>query len=144
MNATIKTRVENFLNSLNTEIDVLSLVDVDSIDFSDAYNSIEQMIVENDGFDVEVIYYSSAMQYLMDNDPSLQESMELASDLGYSLENINSELLASLLKSENVKNGFYELVDEINEFFWDLEEEDEEEDEDEDEEEEDEEEEDED
>ena len=41
----------------------------------------------------------------------------LADDLGYELKNINSELLASLLRSENVREDFQNLVSEIKEFF---------------------------
>ena len=44
----------------------------------------------------EVIYYQDAIKYLMEEDPSFQESFGLANDLGYSLDNLNSETLATI------------------------------------------------
>ena len=117
------TAIENFLSGLNTEIDILNLINLEDINFSDPYNSIYEMIDENDGFDQEVIYYASAMEYLMENDNSLRESLEIAHDLGYTADKINSELLASLLKSQNERENFTELESEINDFFSGLEEE---------------------
>lgn len=117
----MKTEIENFLLDLDTEIDIISTVDIDNIDFSNAFDSICEMIEENNGFDVEVIYYSKAMEYLSNNDPSLQESLSIAYDMGFTVDNLNSELLASLLISKNVREEFYELEDEINDFFGELE-----------------------
>ena len=117
----MKTKIENFLYALNTEIDVLSFVNIYNIDHSNAYDSIYQMIDNNGGFDIEVIYYSRAIEYLSENDPSLNESLEIASEFGYSCENLNSEILASLLASKNARNDFSELEEEINTFFENLE-----------------------
>lgn len=61
-----------------------------------------------DLFDYEIIYYDRAMDYLKENDNSLQTSLELAQDLGYQPKNLNSETLASLLNRhlflENLNN----------------------------------------
>ena len=119
----MKTKIENFLLDLDTEIDIISTVDIDNIDFSNAFDSICEMIEENNGFDVEVIYYSVAIDYLAENDPSLKESLEIAFEYGFEVQNLNSEILASLLASKLVREEFYELEDEINEFFRELEEE---------------------
>lgn len=45
----------------------------------------------------EVIYYHTAIDLLRDNDPSLRDSLNLASDYGFELANLSSETLASLL-----------------------------------------------
>lgn len=119
----MKTKIENFLSELSTGIDVLNLVDIDSIDHNNAYDSIYEMVDNNGGFDIEIIYYSNAIDYLAENDPSLIESIGVASDMGYSLSDINSEILASLLASQNAREEFSELEDEINNFFENLEEE---------------------
>lgn len=119
----MKTKIENFLSELHTEVDVLNLIDIDNIDFNDAFNSIYGMIDYNGGFNIDVIYYSNAINYLKENDPSLNESLEIASEFGYTLEDLNSELLASLLASQNARNDFFGLEDEINTFFEDLQEE---------------------
>ena len=121
----MKTKIEDFLNELNTEIDVLNYVDVDNIDLSNPFDSICEMIEDNNGFDVEIIYYSNAIEFLAEHDASLQESLEIASGYGYEANNLNSEILASLLASQNARTEFYELESEINDFFEDLEEEEE-------------------
>ena len=123
----MKTKIENFLRELKTEIDVLYLVDIDNIDHDNAFDSIRQMIEDGNGFDVDIIYYAKAMEYLAENDTSLSESLKIASEYGYEVQNLNSEILASLLASRNVRDEFYELEDEINSFFEELEEEEEEE-----------------
>ena len=127
MNTTANTtaKIEAFLNSLDAKIEIndklINYVDIKHIDFSDAFSSIYDMIYEKGGFNCEVIYYSNAIKYLQENDASLMESLEIASDLGYEVKNLNSEILASLLKSQNVRDEFLELRDEINEFFQELE-----------------------
>jgi hypothetical protein len=75
------------------------------------------MIEDNQGFDSEIIYYSRAIEYLQENDPSLRNSLEIASEYGYEVSNLNSEILASLLASQNIREDFYKLEDEITEFF---------------------------
>ena len=128
MNTTETTRnekIETFFAELDKVIDLndnlINYIDIESIDATNAFNSIYDMIEENDGFNCEVIYYSNAIKYLQENDASLQESLEIAAEYGYETKNLNSEILASLLKSQNVRDEFLELRDEINEFFESLE-----------------------
>ena len=125
----MRTKIENFLQNLETEIDVLNYVDIDNIDMSNPFDSICEMIEDNNGFSIDIIYYSNAMNYLSKNDPSLKESLNIAAELCYEVQNLNSEILASLLASKLVKEEFYELESEINDFFEELEEEEEEEEE---------------
>ncbi len=65
----------------------------------------------------EVIYYSTAMEYLSENDNSLNQAMQLASEMGYEVCNLNSELLATLVLQDNLMSDLYELRDEIEEAF---------------------------
>ena len=119
-------RIEDFLKGL--EIDnlyVMDYVNIDDIDFSDAYQSIYEMIDDNGGFNVEIIYYSNAIDYLSNNDPSLHESLQLAADFGFELSKLNSEVLASLLASEKCRDDFSALETDIEEFFNELNEDDE-------------------
>jgi hypothetical protein len=44
----------------------------------------------------EVVYYSRALEYLSENDPSLRESMEYADDYGFEVRSLTSETLATL------------------------------------------------
>jgi intracellular sulfur oxidation DsrE/DsrF family protein len=126
-NNIMRTKIENFLANLKTEIDVLYFVDIDNIDMSNPFDSICKMIEDNNGFDIDVIYYSNAIDYLSKNDPSLKKSLNIAAELCYEVQNLNSEILASLLASKLVREEFYELESEINDFFEELEEEEEEE-----------------
>ena len=127
MNTELRNSIEDFLQNLETEVDVLNYVDIDNIDFENAFDSIYDMIEDNNGFDIEIIYYSRAIDYLSKNDPSLKESLNLAHELGYTADSLDSEILASLLITKNIRNEFFQLKDEINEFFKELEEEEEEE-----------------
>ena len=115
-------KIQDFINQLDTKIDIdikyfCSTMDIDNSE--DIFEAIEN----NGGFNIEIIYYSNAIEYLKENDSSLNESIELAIEYGYNLENINSEVLASLLSSQNIRIEFEELKEEIEEFFESLEEE---------------------
>lgn len=120
MTQEIKTKIEIFLRELKSEIDIPYMVDIDNIDTSNAYQSIYDMIEDKNGFDIEIIYYSRAIEYLKNNDDSLRESLEIANDLGYELKNLNSEILASLLASQNSRSEFADLESDINSFFEDI------------------------
>lgn len=124
MNTQTKNTIENFLRShhFNKEVYIMDYVNIEDIDTSDAFNSIYDMIEDNGGFNIDVIYYSDAIEYLKQHDQSLSDSLEIAIEYGYTIENINSELLASLLKSQNVREEFNDLRNEINTFFEELEE----------------------
>jgi hypothetical protein len=65
---------------------------------------------DNGFFDVEIIYYHKAIDYLKEYDASLAESIEIATEYGYTLENINSELLASLHASRKKEDDFWEYI----------------------------------
>ena len=114
-------RIEEFLNSLNTDVDIMNCIgEVENIDFENAFSSIYSLVDDNNGFDIEIIYYSRAMEYLSENDASLMESLAIASDMGYDPVNLNSEILASLLASQNVREEFNDLEVEIDSFFLDI------------------------
>ena len=123
-NQTRTEKIEAFFAELDKQIElnynVINYIDIDEIDNDDAFTSIYEMIEEKEGFNCEVIYYSDAIRYLQENDPSLNESLEIASELGYEVKNLNSKILASLLKSQNVRDEFLYFRDEINEFFESL------------------------
>lgn len=61
-------------------------------------------------FHEDIIYYSKAVEYLKENDPSFCESLEIANEYGYNTENLNSEVLASLHASRKKENDFFEHV----------------------------------
>ena len=80
MSATVNTteKIEAFLNSLDAKIEIndnlINYIDIENIDFSDAFNSIYDMVYDKGGFDIEIIYYANAIKYLQENDiPLLME-----------------------------------------------------------------------
>lgn len=93
------------------------LEELDQDNPADCYQALTEILDEGGYFDIEIIYFAKAMEYLSENDQSLQESLEIASELGYTPDNLNSEILASLLASRLERDKFYELQDEIEEFF---------------------------
>lgn len=122
-----QTRIDKmkaFFNTLNCEnVDIAYFAEEDHTSFEDLRGAIE----DGNGFDVEIIYYSRAIQYLMDYDSSLRESLAIADELGYEPKNLSSETLASLLASQNARTDFQELESVIDSFFEELNNEEEEE-----------------
>lgn len=110
-------KLRDFLNSLDCEIDLAYFADSSQIE---TFEDLEQAIEDGDGFDVEVIYYGRAMEYLMNNDKSLRQSLEIAHDMGFEPKNLDSEMLASLLASQNAREQFYKLQGEIEDFLQEL------------------------
>ena len=99
------------------QFDIMDYLQTDELEDINDYQELEELLQDECAFDIEIIYYARAMEYLMENDTSLAESMEIADEYGYEPKNINSELLASLLASQNAREEFYELRNEIKEFF---------------------------
>jgi hypothetical protein len=111
---------ETFFKELSKELQFSIsgvIYDEDKIKEINSFDELIGELQETDAFNVEIIYYARAMEYLTQNDTSLTESLELASDYGYETKNLNSELLASILASENAREEFYDLQGEIEEFF---------------------------
>jgi predicted nucleic acid-binding Zn-ribbon protein len=126
METTLKNKIEEFLKSLNIDnLEITDFIDIENIDLNNPIESIYDQIDDNGGFNIEIIYYSNAIQYLQKNDPSLNESLNLAAELCYEVKNLNSEILASLLASQNVRNDFYDAESKISNFFEELREEEE-------------------
>ena len=93
------------LNQISFDMDESEISSAD-----DVINYIEDKIYE-----IEVIYYDNAMKILSKYDPSLQESMGYADEMGLSCKDINSELLATLLCQEWAKQDLYDITDDIEE-----------------------------
>jgi hypothetical protein len=95
----------------NLETDLLYIIEEsDAENIDELADYIEE---QTNGFQVEIIYYARAMDYLLENDPSLQYSLEIAHEYGYTTDKLNSELLASLLASQNERENFDEIRDDL-------------------------------
>lgn len=118
MEALTEKKIELFLRSLDIDnLDILDYVDIENIDLSDPFNSIFNMVNDNLGFIVEIIYYYNAIEYLKNNDPSLRDSLLIASDMGFNISDISSEDLASLHATQKLHEDFYSKQTKIENFF---------------------------
>lgn len=68
-------------------------------------------------YTAEILYYHNAMDFLKEHDPSLMISLEKAEELGYSLDNLNSEILANLLLQDVLMETLEGLRSSIEEYF---------------------------
>ena len=119
MTTTTKEQIENYLKSIKIDnLEIMDFIDIDNIDIDRPFNSIYDMIENNGGFNVEIIYYFNAMEYLSKNDPSLTISIGIASEYMEDFRGLTSEVLASILASQIVREEFYNERDNIETFFF--------------------------
>ena len=116
----IEELFSDFCDGLTTEVDVEYHIQ-DITDYS-SFNEVSNAIEESNAFDGEIIYYSRAMEFLSDNDNSLNKSLSIAAEMGYETENLNSELLATLLNSQMIREEWDETEDEWDTLFEEIEE----------------------
>lgn len=96
-----------------------------SSNLNDYYNDYEEFNTAEELIDElreriteeEVIYYSRAIEYLKENDNSLYESLSIASELGYDISSLSSEILATLLYQRNLNEELDDLTSEIEEVY---------------------------
>ena len=114
---------KEFFKSLNPQLTYFSILNffsdeyIAEIDPIYPYNSMLEKLNDWGAFNVEIFYSTIAIEYLMNNDTSLSDSLALAADLGYETRNLSSELLASLLASNKSREEFIDLRSQIEEFF---------------------------
>ena len=122
----VYTDVVIFFSELNFEEEVNDYITWKDYDVEELvklrYNDIESELNDTDFFNSEIIGYGQAMELLLKHDTSLTRSVQRAIDVGFTLEKINSELLASLLSEEILREEFKEHKDKIDDFFEELEE----------------------
>lgn len=112
------TKIKEFLRSIKIDnLYIDDYVNYEEIDMDSPFDSIYDMIEDNGGFNVEIIYYFNAMEYLSKNDPTLRISIGIASEYMEDFKGLNSETLASLLASQIVREDFYNERDNIETFF---------------------------
>ena len=62
----------------------------------------------------EFIYYSDAIEYLNENDYSLRDSFEIAKEMGFTLDKLDSCMLATMHKERNLEGDFFKLTEDVN------------------------------
>ena len=94
---------------MRSYIEFTDYIDLEEVlDYSDTFELFEEYVQERI-YESDVIYYSEAIKFLAENDPSSQISLELASDCGY--ENLSSEVLATVLLQELLQGELPDLED---------------------------------
>lgn len=111
---------DNIIENVNDKID-WNTVTLDTLSYGTVMNWLEEM----NFFEVEFVYYYDAMEYLAKEDNSLMFAVGYAVEQGYSLENMNSVVLATIHATTTFKNEFEEaeykiddLFDEVREILW--------------------------
>jgi len=96
---------------------IMNYIDEDELkeceDASDVVKLIEQANEDYEITDTEVIYYTNAIEYLKQEDPSLSESIGIAEEFWFWLDGINSETLASLLATRRNEEYWCEFLENV-------------------------------
>lgn len=108
------TPIEQKFSDLETiyKLEIDTFPETEQDDFDEYFNDLIEAT-----FSIECIYYRVAMEYLMDNDISLSESLGLASDMGYEPKDLNSEALATILMQQIEQEKLYQAKDDLEELF---------------------------
>lgn len=122
-----KEKLERICEILDTELSLYDyaknyLMESDVESFDD----ICEILLDERALEVEIIYYRDAMDYLMEHDLTLTDSLELAEEMGYKPSDLNCCTLATLLATKNNECSLYGLSDEIEEIIEEEEEDNEE------------------
>lgn len=118
MNTATKNALIDFLTANGPElIDFKYFLESETFD---SFEEVRDLIEAGDGFNIEIMYYSAALDYLRENDPSLRQSLEIAANIGYKLANLSSEILASILATEIARGEFEDMEAEFNDLLEEL------------------------
>ena len=102
---TTTTKQETLKEIFNDDdMGILTLYKVADGELFDTYDEAVEHCYEQG-----IIYYHKAMEYLMENDASLRDSLELASEMGLEVDNLSSETLATLLYQQSLLNSIEEV-----------------------------------
>ena len=107
----ISTKLQQIAEDNQFDIDLASAYDNEDT-FNDFCDKVNDSIMSE-----EIIYYSKAIEYLMREDDSLADSLDIAKEYGYTIEQLNSELLATLLYQQRLTEQWYEIEEQVEEIF---------------------------
>lgn len=103
------------LNELTMDaLDFYASDHLDDGDLDSGTDAVIDWLQEAINDEAEIIYYSRAIEFLQENDPSLTRALEIAQEFGYSLDDLNSEKLATILNYEILTEELGKIRDEID------------------------------
>ena len=115
----IKTIIKNEENEYDFANNIFDFIDIENLGNAESIEEIiweiENCNTDNEITNEEVIYYATAIKYLQESDQSLAESLEIAMEFWYTIDKINSELLASLHKTRQNEEDFAEFLTNVKE-----------------------------
>ena len=94
---------------MSSDIKFTDYIDLEEIlDDAQDLNEFEEAVQEGI-YETDVMYYTEAIKFLAEHDPSLKTSLELVAHC--SLESLSSEILASALLQELLQDEIPDLAD---------------------------------
>jgi len=105
--------IKNAINHLESDgVYIPAYIDLGYISENEDIQSVDDLIdrVEQYIQETEITYYSTAMKFLTDNDTSRTNSLDLAHEMGCSLEYLNSEPLATILLQDLLRSELYAIL----------------------------------
>ena len=94
--------------------DYVSKQEINKLDnITDIINHLNCIMYENEVLhdESEIIYYDRAFEVLRKYDPSFEKTLNIARDYGYDIEDLNSEILASLLMYKVMEMQYNEYLE---------------------------------
>lgn len=114
MNKKQKELCERFYDE--TGIDLEYTIENNREDYDNIDNLMDYL--QERVYEIECIGYYNAIKYLQEHDMSLRESLGLAHEMGYSLEDLSSEILATLLQQQEASEALHTFRDELEDVFF--------------------------
>jgi hypothetical protein len=117
-NRRLKQRIREIYdeNPKYHDIDIDKIIEeIEGVDSIYELDDLNELIWDTTILQEEFIYYYDAMKYLTENDPSLTESFEIASEYSFDPKNLNSCILAGLLASRQNEDDWHNLARELDE-----------------------------
>ena len=110
-------KLKEIIDEEGTGLDILSFVSDEDLKECEDADDVEEYLDElNENFEItneEIICYNNAIRFLTYEDPSLQESLKIAEEYNMSLQGLDSEILASLLKTRMNEEKYDVIIDRI-------------------------------
>jgi hypothetical protein len=117
-NRRLKQRIREIYdeNPKYHELDIDAIIrEIESSDSLFDLDELNEAVWDSGVLQEEFIYYHDAIKYLMENDPSLSEAFEIASEHCFDTKNLNSCVLAGLLASRLNEEDWHNLARELDE-----------------------------
>ena len=114
----IERKISDFEFKYRLDIDLTDPSLWEGMQDEDQFNEFFDLLIDR-VHELEFIYYGNSIKYLMENDASLNESIQMAIDYGFEIEKLNSELLATLHHQATQLNALDQAFEELNRLFND-------------------------